>query len=169
MSYTPRKKVPVKIKNEARRLFESGMSMSDVAIELKLNIQTLYNISSKQNWEKGKLEELLYITEQELLTKDIATRKVERLKTYRVLTKGLTDIAEEMQTTFKDGKVVLGMNPNIALVSHAKALQTNFAIEKELYGIMSPIQEIELGIATIKYNKLKQQLDKDNENGDIEI
>ena len=38
MSTTPRKKVPVKIKKEARRLFESGMNMYDVAIELKLNL-----------------------------------------------------------------------------------------------------------------------------------
>lgn len=169
MSTTPRKKVPVKIKKEARRLFESGMNMYDVAMSLKLNLNTLYNISSKEGWNKGCLEELLYMTEQELLTKDIATRRIKRMEVYRTLTKGVTDIASNIQTTLKDGRVVLGMNENIALANHSKALQTNFMIEKELYGIMSPIQELELDMQRIKHEQLKEKLDVTNDEGEIEF
>ncbi|MGL5931912.1 MAG: hypothetical protein ACRCY7_03255 [Cetobacterium sp.] len=169
MSTTPRKKVPAKIKKEARKLFESGMDMYDVAIELKLNINTLYNLSSKEGWEKGVLSELLYMKEQEILTEKIAERRVDRMETYRVLTKGVTDIAAASQTTLRNGKVILDMEGSIALANHAKAIQTNFMIEKELYGIMSPSQELELSVQRMKYEELKRKLDVSNNEGDIEL
>lgn len=163
MSYTPRKKVSLKIKKEARKLFESGFNMFDIAIELKLNLQTLYNISSKEKWEKGKLEELLYIKEQEGFTENIAVVKEERKKTYRVLTKGITDIVSKTQTDIQDGTVKLNVNENIALMSQAKALQTNYQLEKELYGLKTPEEEVDLEVKKIKLEQLKRTLEKTGE------
>ncbi|MGL5277904.1 MAG: hypothetical protein ACRC8M_02320 [Cetobacterium sp.] len=163
MSTTPRKKVPLGIKKTARKLFEAGVNMYDIAIELKLNLQTLYNISSKEKWEKGKLKELLYVKEQESLIGNIVALQEERKKTYRVLTKGITDIVARGQTNLKDGEVKLNINENIALASQAKALQTNYQLEKELYGLRTPEEEIDLEIKRIKLEQLKRTLEKSSE------
>ncbi|MGL5856339.1 MAG: hypothetical protein ACRCYA_14000 [Cetobacterium sp.] len=163
MSTTPRKKVPVKIKKEARRLFESGMNMYDVAMTLKLNLNTLYNISSKEGWQKGRLEELFWVKEQEIFIDKIIRLREPRKQTYRDLSKGLTQIIKEEQTNLIDGKIKLSVNQSISLEKHAKALQTNYQLEKELYGLRTPEEEIDLEIKRIKLEQLKRTLEKSSE------
>lgn len=164
-----RNKVSLKIKKEARRLFESGMPMYEVHKQLGINLGTLYNISSKEGWIKGSLEELIYTKEAEMIADKLNERKLERLNVYRVLTKGITDQVEFLQQEKVLNKFKIVKAPNEALSLQAATLQRTYQIEKELYGILSPLEEVQLDLNKLKYEKLKASLDEGIDDGEIEI
>ena len=161
-----RKKTPAAIKKEARKMFESGMRMFDIAVQLKLNINTLYNLSSKEKWEKGILENLLYVKEQEHFVDEVIALREPRKQAYRELAMGITDIIKQEQTNMKNGKVKLTLNQSVSIEKHVKALEMGYKLEKELYGIMTPKEEIELETNRVKLEKLKQQLGIDEPSDD---
>lgn len=159
MKSTPRKKVPISIKKEARRLYEAGMHMVDIALELKLNINTLYKYSSKEKWERGRLADLLYIKEHELLTKEVALVRTKKLSEYRSLTDGIVVMGKNIQiSTLKQG---LSLKENIAFANHVKAIQTSYALDKELYSILTPIEEIEMQLKNVELEEAKERLEKE--------
>lgn len=162
-----RNKVPNKIKKEARKLFESGMAMYDIHKHLEINLGTLYNLSSKEGWEKGCLKELIYTKEMEAIAEKLGERKLERLKVYRKLTQGITDQVEFLQKEKVNNAPKLVKSHNEALSLQATALQKAYQIEKELYGILSSTEEVDLDLKRIEYEKLKQALDKANDDSDL--
>lgn len=164
-----RNKVPASVKKEARKLFESGMAMYDIHKHLEINLGTLYNISSKEGWIKGSLNELVYIKEMELVAEELGERKLERLKAYRKLTQGITDQVEFLQGVKANNAPKLVKAHNEALSLQATALQKTYQIEKELYGILSPLEEVDLDLKRIEHEKLKKALDKDNDDSDIVV
>lgn len=161
-----RKKTPAAIKKEARKMFESGMRMFDIAVQLKLNINTLYNLSSKEKWEKGILENLLYVKEQEHFADEVVALREPRKRKYRELIMGITDIIKQEQTNMKEGNIKLTLNQSVSIEKHIKALEIGYKLEKELYGIMTPKEEIDLETSRVKLEKLKQQLGIDESNGE---
>lgn len=170
----PKNKVQLELKKTARKLFEAGMDMPDIAIQLKINLQTLYNLSSKENWEKGKRKELIHCleTEEELLQlKEVIA---EAIADYIQIEKNNRKIIQELQTDEKETptgqlKRALVKSRAEATVAHMIAASTGFKLAKDLYNIRTPNEEVELAMKRLEYEGLKKKLFDDVTEGDIEL
>ncbi len=170
----PKNKVQLELKKTARKLFEAGMDMPDIAIQLKINLQTLYNLSSKENWEKGKRKELIHCleTEEELLQLKEVIAKV--ISDYIQIEQNNREIIQELQKDEKETptgeiKRALVKSRAEAAVAHMIAASTGFKLAKDLYNICTPNEEVELAINKLKYESLKKKLFDDVTEGDIEL
>lgn len=170
----PKNKVQLELKKTARKLFEAGMDMPDIAIQLKINLQTLYNLSSKENWEKGKRKELIHCleTEEELLQLKEVIAEV--ISDYIQIEQNNREIIQELQTDEKETptgeiKRSLVKSRAEAAVAHITAASIGFKLVKDLYNIRTPNEEIELAINKLKYESLKKKLFNDVTEGDIEL
>ncbi|MEG0236667.1 MULTISPECIES: hypothetical protein [Bacteria] len=170
----PKNKVQLELKKTARKLFEAGMDMPDIAIQLKINLQTLYNLSSKENWEKGKRKELIHCleTEEELLQLKEVIAKV--ISDYIQIEQNNREIIQELQKDEKETptgeiKRALVKSRAEAAVAHMIAASTGFKLAKDLYNIRTPNEEVELAINKLKYESLKKKLFDDVTEGDIEL
>lgn len=170
----PKNKIQLELKKTARKLFEAGVDMPDIAIQLKVNLQTLYNLSSKENWEKGKRKELIHLldTEKELLQlKEVIA---EAIADYIQIEKNNRKIIQELQTDEKETptgqlKRALVKSRAEATVAHMIAASTGFKLAKDLYNIRTPNEEVELAIKKLEYEGLKKKLFDDVTEGDIEL
>ena len=170
----PKNKIQLELKKTARKLFEAGVDMPDIAIQLKVNLQTLYNLSSKENWEKGKRKELIHLldTEKELLQlKEVIA---EAIADYIQIEKNNRKIIQELQTDEKETptgqlKRALVKSRAEATVAHMIAASTGFKLAKDLYNIRTPNEEVELAMKRLEYEGLKKKLFDDVTEGDIEL
>lgn len=174
----PKNKVQLELKKTARKLFEAGMDMPDIAIQLKINLQTLYNLSSKENWEKGKRKELIHCLETEKELLQLKEVIAEAIADYIQIEKNNRKIIQELQTDEKETptgeiKRALVKSRAEAAVAHMIAASAGFKLAKDLYNIRTPNEEVELKVSQVRYEKLKKELligvIEDNSNGDIEI
>lgn len=170
----PKNKVQLELKKTARKLFEAGMDMPDIAIQLKINLQTLYNLSSKENWKKGKRKELIHCleTEEELLQLKEVIAEV--ISDYIQIEQNNREIIQELQTDEKETptgeiKRSLVKSRAEAAVAHMTAASIGFKLAKDLYNIRTTNEEIELAINKLKYESLKKKLFDDITEGDIEL
>lgn len=138
-------KVSVKKKNEARKLFEAGVDMVNIASKLNLNIGTLYNLSSKESWEKGINEELLCAIERDENLKSIAKLRGIVKDEYR-------SISQEIKLDI--------INKKAGADKRASALRNTYLIDKELYNLETPLEELELMKEKLRYETMKQELEE---------
>lgn len=163
-------KVPLKIKKEARKMFEAGYDMIDVASYLNLNLGTLYNLSSKEGWIKGSSEDLLRVIEHEEDLRAVAEARAEVIKEYRTISNGIREaqVYLDRRVQVTEGNVltaqpVLRKSEAEAVEKRANAMAKTYAVDKELYNIMTPREEIELARERAKYEELKRKLQRENE------
>lgn len=164
-----RKKISNNLKKKAKDLFECGMDMVDISIELQINLQTLYNMSSKENWEKGKKKELLGILESEDKLKKLIEVRDNVITEYSEIEQENRKILKELQLE-RNGKgnrkLVKSKSEAVSLIM--KSASEGFRMAKELYNILTPIEVIELNKKKIEYEKLKKKFGEEIESGDIE-
>ncbi|MGL4537888.1 MAG: hypothetical protein ACRCUD_02160 [Cetobacterium sp.] len=170
----PKNKVQLELKKTARKLFEAGMDMPDIAIQLKINLQTLYNLSSKENWEKGKRKELIHCLETEKELLQLKEVMAAAIADYIQIEKNNREIIQELQTDEKETptgqlKRALVKSRAEATVAHMIAASTGFKLAKDLYNIRTPNEEVELAMKRLEYEGLKKKLFDDVTEGDIEL
>lgn len=170
----PKNKVQLELKKTARKLFEAGMDMPDIAIQLKINLQTLYNLSSKEQWEKGKRKELIHCLETEKELLQLKEVIAEAIADYIQIEKNNRKIIQELQTDEKETptgqiKRALVKSRAEATVAHMIAASTGFKLAKDLYNLRTPNEEVELAMKKLEYEGLKKKLFDDVTEGDIEL
>lgn len=164
-----RKKISNDLKKKAKDLFECGMDMVDISIELQINLQTLYNMSSKENWEKGKKKELLGMLESEDKLKKLIEIRENVITEYSEIEQENRKILKELQLERNNKgnrKLVKSKSEAASLIM--KSASEGFRMAKELYNILTPIEVIELNKKKIEYEKLKKKFGEEIESGDIE-
>lgn len=175
MNIKPRSKVSLENKKLARKMFEAGVDMFDIHQELKINLGTLYNLSSKEEWEKGKRKELIHIVETEDELIGLKTVQKEIIKDYKGISAENRAILKELQLERhmagkgKNKKEVRSLIKYKA-ESHSfytKAASENYRLDKELYNIQTPQEKIDLMTKKIKYEALKKALDSSNDESDV--
>ncbi|MGL6131691.1 MAG: hypothetical protein ACRCZ9_08790 [Fusobacteriaceae bacterium] len=164
-------KISLELKKIARKEFESGMDMADIAIRLKINLQTLYNLSSKERWEKGKRKDIIHYLETEEELERLRRVRNEVIQDYSLIEKKNRKIIKELQSEDKedrDGTVIRALIKSRADAASAQMMATThgFKLAKDLYNIMSPVEEVEYMIGKMRYEKLKQELLKDTKEED---
>lgn len=129
-----------------------------MAIEYKVNYGTLKNISSKEKWEKGKLEKLVYY--KELF--EIASLNREKREIVKEEYKQLT---EKMRKQLLEDDE----SDNIKVIQEARkaksqAIKELYMIDKELHGIDTSLEKLRYQTEYSKYLILKQELEgKEND------
>ncbi|MGL6169159.1 MAG: hypothetical protein ACRC0Y_12825 [Fusobacteriaceae bacterium] len=161
-------KISLELKKIARKEFESGMDMPDIAIRLKINLQTLYNLSSKERWEKGKRKDIIHYLETEEELERLRIVQSEVIKDYISIEKENRKIIRELQFQKhedRDGVIVRALVKSRADATSSQMMATahGFKLAKDLYNIMSPVEEVEFKIGKMRYEKLKQELLRDTE------
>lgn len=155
-------KVSAKIKNEIKKRFEYGEDLKELAYEYRLSYGTLRNLSSKEKWEKGVNQELLYLKEVEKDIESYIAEREEITKHYRNIHKStltyLLDLERKKERPTTKAK-------EEALKNRITAHRENYEFAKDLYSIMNREEEIDYKIKLAKYEELKKQLleNKDND------
>lgn len=151
----PKKKykiLPVAMKKEIQKRFESGENLLDLSIELGIPYGSLKNMSSKNGWIKGKITEILLVAEYLNESQEKLIKKEEIKQEYREQQDKLLDSMKKIKA--------MTMNKELAHSSRAKALKDSYALSKELYDIRTPKEEIELRTLTAKYHELIGEIEK---------
>ncbi|WP_427043174.1 hypothetical protein HUW86_09630 [Fusobacterium sp. SB021] len=161
-----RKTTTTDLKNLIRQKFEAGQDLIDLAIEYKINYGTLRNLSSKENWQKGILKDIVYIKETEKLTKEIAKKRENKRKEYRERTQEIMEDLQSLEGMDMQMYVALGEEKKSYAETKATVVKLRtssikelYSIDKELYQILNATEEQELAIKRLKYEELKRKQD----------
>lgn len=174
-----RKTTTTDLKNLIRQKFEAGQDLIDLAIEYKINYGTLRNLSSKENWQKGILKDIVYIKETEKLTKEIAKKRENKRKEYRERTQEIMEDLQSLEGMDMQMYVALGEEKKSYAETKATVVKLRtssikelYSIDKELYQILNATEEQELAIKRLKYEELKKKagfIDNEEESSDEDI
>ncbi|MGL5122563.1 MAG: hypothetical protein ACRC6K_00135, partial [Fusobacteriaceae bacterium] len=152
-------KVPIKIKNEIRSRYELGEDLAALAIEYKVNYNTLKNYSSKNEWVKGSRAEVIYLKDQEFLEEQIE-EELRKLDTnHKFLYKHwLLGMIEEAKRT-PDLKKSVEEARNMRV----KSLDAGYELSRKLYKIKNTLEELEHDSKTTEHELLKIKLERARE------
>lgn len=174
-----RKTTTTDLKNLIRQKFEAGQDLIDLAIEYKINYGTLRNLSSKENWQKGILKDIVYIKETEKLTKEIAKKRENKRKEYRERTQEIMEDLQSLEGMDMQMYVALGEEKKSYAETKATVVKLRtssikelYSIDKELYQILNATEEQDLAMKRLKYEELKKKagfIDNEEENSDEDI
>ncbi|MFR9020267.1 MAG: hypothetical protein ACLVH8_11245, partial [Fusobacterium sp.] len=128
-----RKTTTTDLKNLIRQKFEAGQDLIDLAIEYKINYGTLRNLSSKENWQKGILKDIVYIKETEKLTKEIAKKRENKRKEYRERTQEIMEDLQSLEGMDMQMYVALGEEKKSYAETKATVVKLRTSSIKELY------------------------------------
>ena len=174
-----RKTTTTDLKNLIRQKFEAGQDLIDLAIEYKINYGTLRNLSSKENWQKGMLKDIVYIKETEKLTKEIAKKRENKRKEYRERTQEIMEDLQSLEGMDMQMYVALGEEKKSYAETKATVVKLRtssikelYSIDKELYQILNATEEQDLAMKRLKYEELKKKagfIDNEEESSDEDI
>ena len=174
-----RKTTTTDLKNLIRQKFEAGQDLIDLAIEYKINSGTLRNLSSKENWQKGILKDIIYIKETEKLTKEIAKKRENKRKEYRERTQEIMEDLQSLEGMDMQMYVALGEEKKSYAETKATVVKLRtssikelYSIDKELYQILNATEEQDLAMKRLKYEELKKKagfIDNEEESSDEDI
>lgn len=174
-----RKTTTTDLKNLIRQKFEAGQDLIDLAIEYKINYGTLRNLSSKENWQKGILKDIIYIKETEKLTKEIAKKRENKRKEYRERTQEIMEDLQSLEGMDMQMYVALGEEKKSYAETKATVVKLRtssikelYSIDKELYQILNATEEQDLAMKRLKYEELKKKagfIDNEEESSDEDI
>lgn len=152
------KKISSDKKNEMKKAYEAGMDLLDISSEYMVNYGTLRNLSSKDNWKKGKTKAIL---QQAFIENDIEKRVELRDKVigdYRTLHQSNLAYLMELNAS--------GTKPKVK--AHEEALKNRIAaatelykLGKELFSLQTPAEQIDHKLKQIKYEESKKVVTKE--------
>ncbi|WP_028856964.1 hypothetical protein [Psychrilyobacter atlanticus] len=147
-------------KKDMRKAYEAGMDLLDISVEYMINYGTLRNLSSKENWKKGKTKAIL----QQAFIEDDITKRVELrnkvITDYRTLHQSNLSYLMELNAN--------GIKPKVK--SHEEALKNRIAattelykLGKELFSLQTSTEQIDYKLKQIKYEECKKDIIKQKE------
>ena len=160
-----KKKISEKLKEQAKKMLESGFSFKDIHTTLGINLRTLYNMSSKEKWKKGSQNNSLYLDH---IKNDIL--KIENIKS--VKTEETIKRAEEIKKKFDEVLKIEDVEEiKIKTDSLEKLTKTNKMIhqlDKEIFNIRTETEELEFQMKLSEYKFLEQKNKTELEKLEIE-
>lgn len=120
---------------------------------------TLYNMSSREEWKKGKTKALIRNIESEKLITKVAEDRVKIKLQYKNLT-------TQLREYLLDAGVSTVKSREEALKNRAAAIKELYNIDKELYDIKSAEENLSHRQEMVKYEISKKELGDAN---DIEL
>lgn len=160
-----KKKISEKLKEQAKKMLESGFSFKDIHTTLGINLRTLYNMSSKEKWKKGNQNNSLYLDH---IKNDIL--KIENIKS--VKTEETIKRAEEIKKKFDEVLRIEDVEEiKIKTNSLEKLTKTNKMIhqlDKEIFNIRTETEELEFQMKLSEYKFLEQKNKTELEKLEIE-
>ncbi len=149
------KKIPTQLKTEIKKAYEAGVDLVDLSIKYTVNYGTLRNIASKEEWQKGKSKAIL---QQAIIEDDINKRvelRDEIIGYYQNLHKSNLSYLMELE---RKGERPLVKSKEEALKNRIMATSELFKLGKELFSILTPLEQVELDLKRVKYEVGKRAI-----------
>lgn len=164
------KRIPKEVKNKIKKEYELGIDLIDLAIKYGVNYGTLRHIASRKKWQKNRVVDLTWIKEVERLSEELLIKREKKKKEYQSLTQNLIKdlksieklddynyvVSEEENKSFAESKA------NV-LKLRASAIKELYLVDKELFNLLTPEEELELQTKAVKLEELKRKLNITNE------
>lgn len=155
-------KISTELKKEIKKRYEYGENLTDLSIEYNVNFFSLKNFASIKGWNKGSRAEMIEAQEILLETK-------EQAKERKVVKDGLKNVVKSnlnyLLTLEKNKLRPENKSKEEALKHRISATKTLYDVAKDIFGIRTPKDELELRETELRYRKLAEQYD----DGDIEV
>lgn len=158
-------KISADDKRNIKKRYEAGEDLLSLSLKYHVNYGTLRNVASKEKWVKGKLNEIIYLTEIE----EDSCKRNEFIKKKKIaidslfsheLNRMLSDVSET-QTQKVYSK--LNANEEVARNFKIKSIAEIWKAEKQLHGILDKFEELEYQERLAKLEKLKKEIEKEDE------
>lgn len=162
-------KISSKEKRDIKKRYEAGEDLLSLAVTFHVNYGTLRNVASKEEWQKGKLNEIIYLKEvEEDLQKRNVFIKKDKAEITRLINHELERMSSELNQYDKtkqflslDGKEEAARNLKI------KSIKDIWNIKKELYGVLDKFEEIEYQEKMAKLEIAMRRMEQDTD--DVEL
>jgi len=138
-------------KDKARKRYEAGEYMIDIARDMNLNYNTLLSLASKEGWKRGITREWVYTEEMIRIIEENADNRVKIVDEYR-------DMIARVKELLKVRPLIY-MEESVAIANAAKSIETLYKIDKEINHIHSDMEEIEYRKKMIELEKWKKQIE----------
>jgi hypothetical protein len=148
-------KISNKTKGEIKRAYEAGVDLIDISLKYMVNYGTLKNISSKEQWQKGKSKSIM---QQAIIEDDISKRVELRdqvIGHYQNLHQSNLSYLMELERT---GERPVIKSREEALKNRIMATTELYKLAKELFSIQTPMEKVEYELKQIKYEVGKRAI-----------
>lgn len=149
-----RKKLNEKLKDQAKKMLESGFGFKDIHTTLGINLRTLYNLSSKEKWKRGTKNQGVYLQQ---ITADI--QKNGNIKTLKIqdTIKRTDEIKKKFDEiiTLEDAEEIKFKTDSLEKLTKTNKLIHQ--IDKEIFNIRNETEELEFQLKITECEFLKEK------------
>ena len=148
-------RVSVEVKRDIKKAYEAGVDLIDLSLKYMVNYGTLRNISSKEQWQKGKSKSIL---QQAIIEDDISKRVELRdqvIGHYQNLHQSNLSYLMELERTGERPRVKAHEE---ALKNRILATSELYKLAKELFSIQTPMEKVDYELRQIKYEVGKRAI-----------
>lgn len=149
-----RKKINEKLKDQAKKMLKSGFSFKDIHTTLGINLRTLYNLSSKEKWEKGTKIQGVYL--QQITTDIQRNSNIKNLKIEETI-KRTDEIKKKFDEiiTLEDIEEIKAKTDSLEKLTKTNKLIHQ--IDKEIFSIRNETEELEFQLKVMECKFLKEK------------
>lgn len=155
--------ISAETRNEIKKRFESGEHLIDLAIEYKINFNTLKNYASKKKWVKGKRVEITYALEFLSETEETVKNRANIKKLLDNLGMSMLSHLFELE---KNKQRPTNKNLEEAIKNRFMSATIIKDYMKDIHNFRSPEEQARLLKAMLELEKIKELIEE--ENGDID-
>lgn len=146
-----------KLKMEIKLRYEVGENLLDIANELKINYYTLKNCASAERWQKGVLQEIVYLKAKRKVIEigeEVRSEHIQdHLYLHRSFINGLlSDIAQ--------GESIMNKAKTEAQKNYVNVLESSYELGNKMLEIRNSREQIDDSIAAIKLEVLQEEKNK---------
>jgi len=158
----PRKRISP-LEDEIRKRYEAGEDLIELAREYMIPYGSLRGISSKNKWEKGKTKDLIYNEEHLRIVKAETEKRKRIIEEYRKIQAEIKSvILSDLENLDPDPDRMMKVSQYF--INTSKSIEVLFKTDRELYHILTDLEEIEYKKKLAEYEKWKAEYEeKDGE------
>lgn len=149
--------ISAELRNEIKKRFESGEHLIDLAIEYKLNFNTLKNYASKKKWVKSKKADITYAIEFLSETEETVKQRAEIKKLLNNLGMSALSYLFELE---KNKQRPTNKNTEEALKNRLTSITIIKDYMKDIHNFRSPEEQAKLLKAMLELEKIKDMIDE---------
>lgn len=149
--------IDLKLKMEIKLRYEVGEKLRDIANELKINYFTLKNCASAEKWQKGVLQEIVYLKAKRKVIEREEKVKEEHIQDHMYLHRSFVDgLVEDAD----QGESPTDKTKTEAQKNYMNVLKSSYEFGKDILDIRNAREQIDDSIASLRLEELQEEKNK---------
>ena len=157
--------ISTELRNVIKKRYELGEHLIDLALEYKINFNTLKNYASQKGWVKGKSVEIVYAKEFLAETEEVVKKRAEIKKLLDNLGMSMLSYMFELE---KNKQRPTNKNTEEALKHRLTSATLIKDYMKDIHNFRSPEEQARLMKAMLELEKIKEMIDEENTDVDLD-